>query len=109
MKKIICKSNLDNVKRFVEQFAPSAPAVEAKTGIQAVAMLAQVAQETGWGGHILNVNYNGVQTDSKNLFNIKAGNSWNGKRGVRNVWEVDRGKRVWLDQWFRMYDRYEIS
>jgi len=109
MKKIICKSNLDNVKRFVEWLSQDALTIETKTGIQAIAMLGQVAQETGWGDHVLKVEYNGNKINSKNLFNIKASATWQGKKGVRNVWEIVKGKKIWVDSWFRVYDTYEAS
>jgi flagellar protein FlgJ len=38
-------------KQFVEQFLPYAKVTEQKTGINAIAILAQAALESGWGEH----------------------------------------------------------
>lgn len=110
-KTIICKRpNLSNVKEFVDNFAQSALNAEAKTGISALAMLGQVAQETGWGKHILKVTENGTQIVSNNLFNIKANPSWKGRKGTARVWEVVNGQKIWVDgEPFRVYNNFEES
>lgn len=64
-------------------------------------IMAQVIQETGWGKHILK--------DTNNIFNIKTGSSWKGKKSTHNVWEVINGKKVWVDADFRKYDSYGDS
>ncbi len=111
VKKIVCRRpQLQNVKDFCDNFAQSALNAEAETEIPAIAMLGQVALETGWGRHILKVNVKGQRIDSKNLFNIKAFASWRGKKGKARVWEIVKGEKVWVDgEPFRVYDSYEDS
>ncbi|WP_426287827.1 peptidoglycan-binding protein [Luteibacter sp. E-22] len=64
-------------------------------------ILAQAAQETGWGQKVL--------PETNNIFNIKAGIGWEGETKVFNVWERVNGKTVWIDQPFRVYDSIEDS
>ena len=111
VKKIVCRRpRLQNVKEFCDNFAQSALNAEAETEIPAIAMLGQVALETGWGRHILKVNRKEQRIDSKNLFNIKAFASWRGKKGYARVWEIVDGEKVWVDgEPFRVYDSYEDS
>ena len=101
--------NLKNVEDFTNKYSPAAAAVQEKTGFPAVATLAQIAQETGWGKHILRVDIGGMEVDSKNLFNIKANASWKGRKGRTKVWEIVDGHKIWVDDWFRVYDTYEES
>ena len=42
--------------------------------------------------------------NTNNVFNIKNSKSWNGKTAVRNVWEMENGKDIKIDQEFRVYD-----
>ncbi|HJQ58126.1 MAG TPA: glucosaminidase domain-containing protein [Vineibacter sp.] len=64
------------------------------------AIVAQAALETGWGRAAI----------GHNLFGIKVGNDWTGKRQkVRTrEWSAERG---WyeIDDWFRDYDSYAES
>jgi flagellar protein FlgJ len=83
--------------------------MQEKHGLPALAILAQAALETGWGKHILRVCMNGVWVCSNNIFNIKAGASWKGKRGEREAWEVINGKRVDVKSQWRVYANYEES
>ena len=64
-------------------------------------IMAQVIQETGWGDKVLK--------DTNNIFNIKTGSSWKGKKSTHNVWEIIDGKKVWVDADFRKYDSYGDS
>ena len=54
---------------FVKEYYPFAKQSEKKTGVSALAILAQCALETGWGKHIV----------GNMMFGIKAKN-WNGKK-----------------------------
>jgi flagellar protein FlgJ len=110
-KKIINKRpNLANVQKFVDGFGDACLAAEKETGITALALMSQIALETGWGGHILKVHENGTRIVSNNLFNIKAFKSWKGRKGTARVWEVVNGKKIWVDgEPFRVYDNYEDS
>ncbi len=111
IRKLICKRpHLENVKKFCDDFIQSALNAESETEIPAIAMLAQVALETGWGKHILKVWRKGERIGSRNLFNIKAFSSWNGKKGTAKVWEIVNGEKVWVDgEPFRVYNSYEDS
>jgi len=111
VRKLVCKRpHLDNVKKFCDDFFESALNAETETEIPAIAMLGQVALETGWGRHILKVSMNGERISSKNLFNIKAFRSWKGKKGTARIWEIVNGKKIWVDgEPFRVYDTYEDS
>jgi len=64
-------------------------------------IIAQVIQETGWGKHILE--------GTHNIFNIKADVSWKGEKSTHKVWEVEHGKKVWVNDDFRKYDSYKES
>jgi flagellar protein FlgJ len=65
----------EHVRDFVASVWPSAHAASRATGIPAHFMVAQAALETGWG---TKQPKNADGTPSYNLFNIKAGRSWNG-------------------------------
>lgn len=65
----------EHVREFVADIWPYAHAASRATGIPAHFMVAQAALETGWGTKQLK---NADGSPSYNLFNIKAGSSWNG-------------------------------
>jgi flagellar protein FlgJ len=109
MKKIITMSKLPHVQSFVSFMAPIALKVEDETGIRALAMLGQVAQETGWGVHILRADENGIRIQTNNLFNIKVHSGWTGRVASRDVWEVVNGANVTEKSYFRVYENYEDS
>jgi hypothetical protein len=70
-----------------------------QTGMSAELMLAQAAQETGWGQKVL--------TGTNNLFNIKADSSWTGETKTFQVPEYVNGKWVTVDATFRSYPTIE--
>lgn len=114
MPKIFAKSSLPNVMDFCARFGDQAVAVQEKTGISAQAMMAQCAQETGWGDHVLRVYEETPEgpalVDSRNLFNIKISSNWTGRAGYRKVLEYDKNKKPYYTQaWFKVYDSYEDS
>jgi flagellar protein FlgJ len=109
MKKIITHSQLPHVRAFISSLSPLALTVENETGIRALAMLGQVALETGWGKSVLRADVNGVRICTNNLFNIKAHDDWTGQVGTREVWEVINGKDVTVPAQFRVYPNYEES
>jgi uncharacterized protein (TIGR02594 family) len=80
---------------FIKQLYCPARALAAETGCSWELILAQAAQECGWGGHLLE--------GSNNVFNIKADSSWHGDKRLYNVWEEVHHEKVWVDQWFRVY------
>ena len=69
-------------------------------------MLAQAALETGWGKHMVR---DGNGDNSFNLFNIKAGRSWDGDAKAANTLEFKDGVMVKEVAKFRSYDSYEDS
>jgi len=61
-------------QEFVEKVGPYVEKLAAKMGLDADIILAQAALETGWGRSVI-----AQQGDSSfNIFNIKAGSSWQG-------------------------------
>lgn len=86
-------------EKFIAELYPAAVKISEETGMSKELILAQAAQETGWGQHVL------AGTD--NVFNIKASSDWNGPTKAFNVWEIENGKKVWKDQDFRVYGSME--
>lgn len=60
---------------------------------------AQVALETGYGKYVI----------GKNLFNIKAGTSWQGKKARVKTYEYVNGQKIDTFAYFRDYNSYEES
>lgn len=80
---------------FIKSIYCDARKISKETGMSWELILAQAAQETGWGEKVL--------PGTKNLFNIKADKGWTGAKGTFKVWEVEQGKKVWVDADFRVY------
>ncbi|MFM0340901.1 glucosaminidase domain-containing protein [Paraburkholderia fungorum] len=66
-----------------------------ETGCSWELILAQAAQETGWGEKIL--------PGTNNVFNIKATSDWQGESRAFNVWEKVNGQKIWINAPFRVY------
>lgn len=110
MLRAYAKVNLPNVIDFINRFGDSALAVQLNTGCSALAILAQMACETGWGGHTTLVHdVNNQLEDSMNLFNIKDGPGWQGKTGWQMVPEFYNNVWVQSKEYFRVYDNYTQS
>jgi hypothetical protein len=75
-----------------DMLVASAPTAEL-IGCSDGAVVAQAAQETGWGRAAI----------GNNVFGIKADAGWKGARQLRRTWEVFDGKAVSVDAWFRDY------
>lgn len=90
---------MDPKEQFIADLYPAARQVSRETGMAWQTILAQAAQETGWGQHQL--------AGTHNIFNIKADHGWHGPTKTFNVWEIEHGRKVWLDQSFRVYGSYE--
>ncbi len=86
---------MSDKEAFIEKLYPVAEKVSRETGVSKELILAQAAQETGWGEHVL--------PGTHNIFNIKAGGGWAGPTKTFNVWEIENGKKLWKDQTFRVY------
>ena len=91
----------EHVRDFVTEVWPHAHAASRATGIPAHFMVAQAALETGWGTKQLK---NADGTPSYNLFNIKAGPSWNGPTTAqKTVAEFEGGSWQSRQAAFRSY------
>ncbi len=88
-------------QQFIADIYPAARKAADEAGVSVELMLAQVADETGWGEKVLK--------DSNNLFNIKADPSWHGESTSVTAWEHKHGKDVMETSKFRVYDSYEDS
>lgn len=80
---------------FIKSLYGPARTVAEETGCSWELILAQAAQEVGWGEKVLE--------GTNNIFNIKADSSWKGQRKVFRVWERVNGETVWVDDPFRVY------
>jgi flagellar protein FlgJ len=92
--------SIDSPQEFVEKFAPHAIEAAKKLGVSVRALLAQAALETGWGKHMPAQG----STASNNMFGIKAGSSWDGKRVNVPTLEYENGVAVRKRDSFRAYD-----
>jgi flagellar protein FlgJ len=90
-----------NAQEFVHTLAPYAQAAAKKLGVSVRTVLAQAALETQWGKHMPR-SPNG--DSSFNLFGIKAGQSWDGKRVSVPTLEYEDGVAVRRHAQFRAYD-----
>jgi len=95
-----------DAEAFVREVMPHAQAASRATGIPAHFMIAQAALETGWGKYQLKA-ANGAP--SHNLFNIKAGSSWNGPTVSVGATEYVDGRAVTEQSSFRAYRSYADS
>jgi peptidoglycan hydrolase-like protein with peptidoglycan-binding domain len=86
---------MNDKERFIAGLYGPARQVSAETGASWETILAQAAQETGWGQKVL--------PGTNNIFNIKADKGWHGETKTFRVWEIENGKKVWKDQPFRVY------
>jgi len=93
-------------QEFVEKLMPLAENVAKELGVDPKVLLAQAALETGWGKHMVRGN-NGE--NSFNLFNIKAGGSWDGEAKAANTLEFKDGVMTREVAKFRSYDSYADS
>ncbi len=85
-------------KKFVEQFLPHATAAAQQLGVDARAIVAQAALETGWGTH-----QPGGAGASNNSFGIKAGANWSGASVESATTEYVAGQASGEDARFRAY------
>ncbi len=91
---------------FVQQLMPLAKKAADRLGVKPEVLLAQAALETGWGRHI---SRHADGSSSYNLFNIKAGNDWEGDRvGIRTL-EYRNGLARHEHAAFRAYHSYADS
>lgn len=86
-------------ERFVASIWDQAQAAAKELGVDARALVAQAALETGWGRRQIQRNGGG---DANNLFGIKA-NGWNGERATTRTHEYVGGERRTETAQFRAY------
>jgi flagellar protein FlgJ len=91
---------------FVQQHTAAAQQAEAATGIPAAFMVAQAAQETGWGRKEIR---HADGSTSFNLFGIKAGAGWKGPVAEVATTEYVNGKPQKTVARFRAYGSYAES
>ncbi|MQA40802.1 TIGR02594 family protein [Rugamonas aquatica] len=84
----------DKLNFIADLYCP-ARVVADQTGCSWELILAQAAQETGWGEKVL--------PGTNNVFNIKADSSWKGESKVFHVRETIHKKTEWVDAPFRVY------
>jgi flagellar protein FlgJ len=90
-----------DAQEFVHALAPYAQIAARKLGLSVRTVLAQAALETQWGKHMPRA-ANGAT--SFNLFGIKAGGSWDGKKVSVPTVEFEDGVAVRRRAQFRAYD-----
>lgn len=91
---------------FIFKLHPLAEKAAEKLGTKTEVILAQAALETGWGKKIIMTNKG---HNSFNLFNIKAGKSWDGPRSSVSTIEFESGIASQQQASFRVYDSFADS
>jgi flagellum-specific peptidoglycan hydrolase FlgJ len=88
-------------QQFIADIYPAAKKIAEESGSSLDLILAQTAQETGWGQKTLE--------GTNNLFNVKADASWHGKTKEFTVPEYDENHQNMhmSKEKFRVYDSYE--
>ncbi|MDO6568461.1 flagellar assembly peptidoglycan hydrolase FlgJ [Alteromonas sp. 1_MG-2023] len=97
-------SMFDSPEDFVETLRPYAEQVAAKYGMDAKAIIAQAAVETGWGKFVI---HNADGESSHNLFGIKANSQWKGEQAVVDTLEFNGGIPQKQKAAFRAYGSLE--
>ncbi|RME35347.1 MAG: flagellar assembly peptidoglycan hydrolase FlgJ [Gammaproteobacteria bacterium] len=93
-------------EQFVDALLPLAEAAGRRLGVEPRLLLAQAALETGWGSRLIRDAAGG---NSHNLFGIKAGADWDGRRvGVASL-EYRDGRPQREVSEFRAYGSYAES
>ncbi|MBV0934053.1 flagellar assembly peptidoglycan hydrolase FlgJ [Marinobacterium weihaiense] len=100
-------TRFDSPAQFIEQLWPMAEKAAAVLGVSPSVLLAQAALETGWGKFITRDAASGQS--SRNLFNIKAGRSWQGEAAQVQTLEYRGGVPEKEQARFRAYDSYAAS
>ncbi|MEQ1529484.1 MAG: flagellar assembly peptidoglycan hydrolase FlgJ [Methylococcales bacterium] len=97
---------ITSAQEFVKQLQPYAEQAAKELGVDPKALLAQAALESGWGRSLIK-NANG--SNSYNLFNIKAGRSWQGKQAQVSTLEFEQGVAKKTQAGFRSYSSFAES
>lgn len=91
---------------FVQKLYPYAEQAAKELGISPKVLLAQAALETGWGRSVIK---HSDGSNSFNLFNIKAGKSWQGEQTRVSTMEYVNGVTRKEQSGFRSYNSYQES
>jgi len=87
--------------KFLQDVTISAMSAKANgSKINVEVLVAQAVHESGWG-------QSGLAEKANNLFGVKAGDSWKGKRISMKTGEVFNGNSVTVDASWRAYDSIE--
>lgn len=100
------QSGFNTPEEFVAALWPAAQASAQELGVDPRVLIAQAALETGWGRSVLQ---QGDGRSSHNLFNIKAGESWEGGRVNVATLEYRDGVAMKERANFRVYDSFNDS
>lgn len=101
------KASISNTQEnFVMLLKPHAEKAAAELNINPDVLIAQVALETGWGKHVI---HDKQGENSFNLFNIKAGNQWQGDKVNVSTLEYRDGIAANEKADFRKYSDYAES
>lgn len=88
----------DKLNFIVDIYCPIRK-VSFETGMSWKTMLAQAAQETGWGEKVL--------SGTNNIFNIKLDSKWKGKTKTFKVWEGKKSSGRYENSKFPVFDSLE--
>ena len=91
---------------FVRKLQPFAEQAARELGVEPKVLLAQAALETGWGRSVIK---NSDGSNSFNLFNIKAGKSWQGNQARVSTLEFEQGVAKKVNAGFRTYNSFKES
>jgi flagellar protein FlgJ len=91
---------------FVSSLYPQAQAAAERLGIEAKALIAQAAVETGWGKYMI---HQGDGNNAHNLFGIKADKRWEGEKAVVDTIEFTNDLPQKQQAAFRSYNSFEES
>lgn len=100
------QKTFESPESFVEQLLPLARDAADRLGVDAQALIAQSALETGWGQRI---SRHSDGSSSHNLFGIKADSRWSGERVSVNTLEFRDGVGRHERASFRAYSSFEES
>jgi flagellar protein FlgJ len=95
--------NITDPETFIKSLWPLAVNAAKEIGVSPQVLIAQAALETGWGQHIARDEHG---NSSHNVFNIKAGASWQGATITRATTEFKNGAALKEYAAFRVYDSF---
>jgi len=97
---------INSKQDFVRILGAPAQQAAQELSVDAKALLAQAALETGWGKSVIKM---ADGNSSFNLFNIKTHKNWSGKQATKNTLEFEGGIAKQEKAHFRAYESYQDS